>query len=125
MAASVQENKFENGLDIVKQLCENGAMVDSKDEDRNTPLHLAALSGNLKVVQYLIKKGANINAKDIDKWTALHFAAASGHKDIVNLLAYNNGNTKAKNNVGCTPQDVAMVGLTVPNFSFIGESIEM
>lgn len=35
-----------------------------KDNDGNTPLHLAAMNGNTGIVQTLLEKGANTNAKN-------------------------------------------------------------
>jgi len=37
-----------------------------------TPLHLAAISGQLEVVRYLLMNNAKIGIRDDDKMTALH-----------------------------------------------------
>ena len=48
-----------------------------------TPLHQAALDGNLAAVRLLIRNGADVNRIDEDSWTPLHAACAEGHADIV------------------------------------------
>ena len=41
---------------VAKFLIRNGATIDAKDKYENTPLHLAARSGNLGVAKLLIEK---------------------------------------------------------------------
>ena len=56
-------------------LLENGATVDSEDNDQDTPLHLAAQEGHDKVVDMFLGAGASVSSKDKNGWTPLHFAA--------------------------------------------------
>ena len=49
-------------------MIEKGANINALDNDKWTPLHLAARNNNnAEVVKILIEKGANINALDNDK----------------------------------------------------------
>ena len=48
----------------MKQLIDEGADVNAKDEDGNTPLHFAVYSGNLDGVLLLTDNGADVNAKN-------------------------------------------------------------
>ena len=48
-------------LDKVKRLTEEGANVNSKDSNSDTPLYIAVGQGNKHVAELLILKGANVN----------------------------------------------------------------
>ena len=47
-----------------------------------TPIHQAALDGNLAAVSLLVSNGADVNKQDEDTWTPLHAACAEGHSDV-------------------------------------------
>ncbi len=51
-----------------------------------TPLHQAALDGNLMAVRLLVSNGADVNRQDDDTWTPLHAACAEGHTHIVRYV---------------------------------------
>ena len=55
----------------VRELIENGADVDAKNNDGKTALHKAALRGNVDVVKVLIENRADVVAKDECGKTAL------------------------------------------------------
>jgi uncharacterized protein len=50
----------------------NGAPVDCRDQDGNTPLLIAVLHNNTAVARFLIQKGADVKATDKFGRTALH-----------------------------------------------------
>jgi len=39
-------------------------IVNNKDEEGQTLLHKAVVSGNVRLIEYLIKNGSDVNAKD-------------------------------------------------------------
>lgn len=41
---------------------ENDMIIDAEDEDKNSPLHLAAINGHEKAIQLLIDAGAELQA---------------------------------------------------------------
>lgn len=49
---------------IVKYLLERGALINSKEINGRTPLHLAASRGFLDLTKFLLERGANAQAKD-------------------------------------------------------------
>jgi ankyrin repeat protein len=73
-------------LDVVKQLLEKGAAIETRSEFGYTPLFIAAESGQFEVVKWLLEKGAAVDAKDTDGATPLWVAAYAGHLNVLTLL---------------------------------------
>jgi ankyrin repeat protein len=84
---------------IIKLLIKNGA----KNEDKNTPLHLASKYNNSQLVTYLIKNGAKVDEVNKYGQTPLHLASHDGNNNIVNILIDNNATIDAKDNDDNTP----------------------
>jgi len=82
---AVRRNK-EGDSNIVKALIKGGANLNLQDWQSNTPLHLAAINGNLEVFDALIKGRANLNVQNERGDTPLHLAAKSGNLRIVESL---------------------------------------
>jgi ankyrin repeat protein len=85
-------------------------VVNERDGDGNTPLHVAALHGELAVAQALVAAGADINAKNTeapfqpgDMWAVI---SSSNHQDPVSLLKVKGVNSEDNKN-GYTPLDLA------------------
>ena len=94
-------------IEAIKQHLANGTDVNTRDNNKWTPLHYAAYYGHKVVAELLIAEGADVNAKSDDGWTPLHDATSMGHKEIVELLLAKGANVNAKNNYGNTPLDLA------------------
>merc|ERR1719354_1057887 len=60
-------------------------MINEKDNDGYTSLHLASMNGHFSVVQLLINKGANIYRTNKGR-TAVHEAASSGFIKTLKIL---------------------------------------
>lgn len=71
----------------VKRLLTLGADIDYADEDQGqTALHHAVLSGFEDVVGVLLEGGADVNAQSYSDITALHLAALKGRATVTKLL---------------------------------------
>ncbi|XP_077208864.1 ankyrin repeat domain-containing protein 12 isoform X2 [Paroedura picta] len=60
--------------------------VNKRNERGETPLHTAAIRGDIKQVKELIGLGANVNVKDFAGWTPLHEACNAGYYDVAKVL---------------------------------------
>ncbi|KAF7555607.1 hypothetical protein G7Z17_g2037 [Cylindrodendrum hubeiense] len=75
---------------VVKLFLDNGANVNSIDDNCRTPLSLAAKNGHEAVVRTLLGASqVDVNAKDDAGETALGYAKKNGHVGIVQLLEDN------------------------------------
>ena len=93
---------FNNDINEVKYLVEEGANVNAKNANGTTLIHFAASCGFLDVVEYLVEKGANVNAKDKNDTALMHFAALA-NKDIIDYLVTKGVNINAMDKQGNTP----------------------
>uniref|UniRef100_A0A3P9KQI5 Kinase D interacting substrate 220 n=1 Tax=Oryzias latipes TaxID=8090 RepID=A0A3P9KQI5_ORYLA len=76
--------------------------VDSRSDNGQTPLMVAAELGNLEIVQEFIRRGANVDLDDVDCWTALISAAKEGHIEVVRELLENHANLEHRDLGGWT-----------------------
>ena len=81
-----------------------GADVNARDRSGATPLHAAALKGNLAMAELLLAHGAAVDARDGDGLTPLHNAALSGHAEVAALLLDRGADREARDrDAGATP----------------------
>ena len=97
-------------------LLDRGAEVNKPDTDGFTPLHEAAIRGQLEVVQFLIERGAKFDTTATGHWsgkTPLHSAAREGKKDVVQLLLDRGAGINKPDTDGFTPlHEAAICGHT-------------
>lgn len=72
--------------EVARALVEAGADVNARQHGGWTPLHEAAMSGDLETARYLLSKGADVNAANDTGVTALALASERGHAPVVELL---------------------------------------
>uniref|UniRef100_A0AAY5F249 Ankyrin repeat domain 12 n=1 Tax=Electrophorus electricus TaxID=8005 RepID=A0AAY5F249_ELEEL len=60
--------------------------VNKRNERGETPLHTAAIRGDVQQVKELIGLGADVNVKDFAGWTPLHEACNLGYYDVAKVL---------------------------------------
>jgi len=92
---------------LQKLINKNPSLINKKDEDGDTPLHLAAEEGQTIIAEFLISKGAKVNGKSNNKETPLHLAAEKGHLEMVRLLIKKGADINIKNEKGETPLEIA------------------
>src|SRR5579859_7092876 len=78
-------------------------LVEAKDWENLTPLHLAAFHGHKDVAEFLISQGASVNAKTTSAVTPLHMAAQIGSQDVAQLLLDHKAEINAVDSSGWTP----------------------
>ena len=80
-------------MDITEILSEcHDCIVDEKNSNGQTALHLGAYAGHANVSHVLIKNGASVNLIDNLQQTALTLAVQEGHLEAMNLLIDCGGN---------------------------------
>ncbi|QYT04588.1 hypothetical protein H0G86_011490 [Trichoderma simmonsii] len=103
-------------VEIVRTLLRNGADINAKDINRQTPLHHATKNEMFHVANTLLnprtwasntQEPANVNAVDSSRYTPLHFAAMSGNIRITELLVRSKPDLSARSRQGETPLHLA------------------
>uniref|UniRef100_A0A4W5L1W2 BRCA1 associated RING domain 1 n=1 Tax=Hucho hucho TaxID=62062 RepID=A0A4W5L1W2_9TELE len=73
------------------RLSQNSLAVVKRNHKGETPLHLAAIKGDVETVKELLDQGADPNLKDNAGWTPLHEACNLGHQGVVEVLVERGG----------------------------------
>jgi ankyrin repeat protein len=77
--------------------------VTAVDEFGRTPLHYAAVEGDLASVRRLVRDGADVNAQDKQGWSPLHCAAQGKSAEVTSALLASGANLEARDAWGNTP----------------------
>ncbi|MBO9481509.1 ankyrin repeat domain-containing protein [Salinisphaera sp. G21_0] len=91
--------------DAISGMLALGVNVNDSTEDGLTPLHCAAIKGDVATLEQLVRHGANVNALTRGM-TPLHFAAQCGHHDTIWFLLENGANINYQANVMETPSQI-------------------
>ena len=82
--------------------------MDNKNEDEQTPLHLASRHGRLRLVREILERDQfSVNDEDYESQTPLHLACVHGHIKVVAALIEAKANIQARNYYLWTPLDCA------------------
>lgn len=98
----------DNCLDMIKSYLQSGVEVNSKNDQDETPLHIASASGRTRAIELLLSEGADLEINDRDGMTSLHRAVKKGHTHTVELLISKGADVNTKNNEGWTPLHTAV-----------------
>ncbi|CAB9515120.1 Adenylate kinase [Seminavis robusta] len=75
-----------NPSELDKLLRVRPSLVNFRDYDRRTPLHIAASEGHLEICQFLVEKGARINRSDRWGGSPLDDSHRQRHGDVIKFL---------------------------------------
>lgn len=92
----------------IEYLLKRGAKVNAKDTEGQTPLMVAAKSGDLSVLNGLLEYKANPDAQDNDGWTAAMYAVRSNEPKIFRLLGKHKADFNLINKDGATALAMAV-----------------
>lgn len=83
--------------------------LEPRDDNGQTPLHLAATIGEAAIGAYLVELGADPNVKDPHGDTPLHLAARHRHRLVASMLLWGGSDPNITNNVKNTPLHEAVL----------------
>ena len=69
-----------------------------------TPLHQAALVGNISILNILLPKAANVDCRSLTGYTPLIIAASRGYDNCVELLLRYKADLGSADDIGRTPR---------------------
>jgi ankyrin repeat protein len=81
----------------VELAVENGANINYRDNDDNTPIVIAAIAGKYDVVELLVELGANVNARNKEGRSALNYVYDRGDMDVYDFLVAHDARTFTPN----------------------------
>lgn len=111
---------LKNDMLVSASLINNGADVNKKNRNDETPLHFTAMSGNVYLMNYILSKDVDINAVDNEKNTALMMACRAEslnnkedgvtleNLECVKILVAKGALVDIKNDNKCTPSEMIL-----------------
>lgn len=107
MRIPVNEGNRVNLFRVLEQLKVKGGSLNTVASRGITPLHEAALRGNVDGCRWLIEQGAKINIASAIGMNALHFAVQAKSLEVTKLLVEAGCNLHQKAEAGGTPVEMA------------------
>jgi len=100
---------FNEKIEMIRLLFENGADPNIRNDCEETVLHFAvSFNEKIETIRLLLKNGADPNNRDNCGETALHWAVLYNEKiEIIRLLFKNGADSNIQNNHGRIPPDLS------------------
>ncbi len=89
LSVSIHQAALEGQKGVVEKMLDEGADVNTPDEDGRTPLMYAAFNGHIEIIRLLLEKGATVNTCDSNGRTALMMASSGPYPAVVKILLDN------------------------------------
>ena len=87
----------------IKALVEKSPQIlEARDGNGMTPLHYAALGGNVELINYFVDKGAKLELKNAQLKTPLHLASMNDRKDAAAVLLKRGAGLETQDDYGRT-----------------------
>ena len=86
IAGELHDAASAGNLAAAERLLANGAKIDERGQNAETPLIAAALAGQREIAEMLLARGADVHARNAGGFTPLHAAAYSGSVPVAVLL---------------------------------------
>ena len=93
--------------ELISMIKNEGISINETDNNGNSPLHLAILSGESEYARSLINQGADLIIKNKLELSPLHLAVFLNNEDVANLLLLKGAEIDTKGNSGYTPLHIA------------------
>lgn len=93
--------------ELISILKNKGISINETDNNGNSPLHVAILSGESDYAMSLINQGAELNIKNKLELSPLHLAAFLNDRQVTNQLMLKGAEIDIKGNSGYTPLHIA------------------
>jgi ankyrin repeat protein len=96
-AQDIHKAVSDGNLTAVKEIVEaHPEAVNSTNDNGNTPVHIAALNGNVDILQYLLTKGADVNKKNGQSMSPLFYASYGKKTDAARFLVQHGADVNAQ-----------------------------
>ncbi len=92
-----------NDVGAMKRFVSGNFDSNTRDEEENTALHIAAESGARDAADYLLNRAAPIDAPNAAGNTPLMLAVIAGHTEMVNWLLRQGADPRTKDQAGYSP----------------------
>jgi ankyrin repeat protein len=99
-ALNVAASQMAKGSDqraVLDMLLKAGADVRARGSQNRTPLHSAAIQGDLAIVDALLAAGAEVDARSEGGYTPLYIASQNGHVAVMKRLLEKGADVNARN----------------------------
>lgn len=99
---------FSSGSNIsgLRTILIQNISINTLDEERTSPLHIACRSASLDMVEEIINSGGNIDITDLAGWTPLHVACYFKRASCIFLLLKHKASLLTRNREGVCPFDL-------------------